>query len=333
MRRSRTFFLSVSLTIFVFANLVFAQSAADIPRLLVLNKADASLTVFNANTLKALGNVGVGEGPHEVVVSSDGKTAFVANYGARTPGSSLSIIDLATMKEIRRVSLLPLMRPHGIQEINGKIYFSAETNRAIARYNPETNIIDWIIGTGQTASHMVVGSKDERNFYTANIGSDNVTMIELPGAPPTQRSRMTQIPVGKQPEAIDLAPDGKEVWVGLNAERAIDVISTSEKKVIEKINLGARPYRVKFTPDGKKVFATLLGATEIVVIDSITKKETTRIKLDVVPWGIIFSKDSKFAFITAAQDNLVLKINLETYEVVGKATTGKAPDGIALTGM
>ena len=337
MRYSRIF-LSLVL-IFSFSALgCFAQSKVKPsptgkPLLLVLNKNEASMTVFDADSLKELGKVGVGVGPHEVVVSADGKYAYVANYGAQQAGSSLSVIDLKKLKEVKRVDLLPLMRPHGIQEINGKIYFSAETNRAIARYNPETEKVDWILGTGQTASHMVVGSGDEKFFYTANIGSDNVTMFELPEAPPTQRTRATQIPVGKQPEAIDLSPDGKEVWVGLNAEGAIDVIDTAQKKVVKKIDIGTRPYRVKFTPDGAKVFATLLGKNEIVVIDVKTHKEIRRIPMESMAWGIIFSEDSKLAYVTSAQEDLVYKLDLEKFEVVGKSKTGDVPDGVVLVGM
>jgi len=334
MRFLRGFTYSLFLSFLVLSTLTCAQTdTTESEKLvLVLNKNEASMTIYDAVSMTSLGNVGVGEGPHEVVVSQDGKTAYVANYGAQTPGSTLSVIDLKSMKETRRVDLSPLIRPHGIQEINGKIYFSAEASRAIARYDPAVNKVDWIMGTGQDASHMVVGSSDETRFYTANIASNSVTMFELQSAPPA-RSQITQIAVGKQPEAIDLSPDGKEVWVGLNSEGAIDVIDTSQKKVVQKIDLGARPYRVKFAPDGKHVFATLLGKKEIVVIDAATHKEIKRIPMESVAWGIIFSKDSKLAFVTAAQDDLVYKIDLEKFKVIGKTTTGNVPDGIALTGM
>jgi YVTN family beta-propeller protein len=331
MRFLRTFLFSLILSLFAFLTLVCAQKT-DKPLLLVLNKNEASMTVYDADSLKELGKVGVGDGPHEVVVSPDGKTAFVANYGGRTPGSTLSVIDLKTMKEKVRADLSPLLRPHGIQEIGGKIYFTAEQSRAIARFDPATNKVDWIMGTGQNASHMVAGSADQKSFYTANIASDSVTMFELAGVPPAP-SRITQIPVGKQPEAIDLSPDGKEVWVGLNAEGKIDVVDTAQKKVVKKIDLGARPYRVKFTPDGKYVIATLLGKKEMVVIDAKTHQETRRIAMDSEAWGIIFSKDSKLAYVTAARDNLVYKIDLEKFEVVGKAATGAVPDGVVLSGM
>ncbi len=325
-------FLSLTIITTVLAFGCAAQEKEENPLVLVLNKSGNSLSILDANSMKLLSDIPVGDSPHEVVVSADGKTAFVANYGGRTPGSSFSVIDLRSRKEIRRVSLLPLIRPHGIQEIGGKIYFTAESSRAIARYDPKTDKVDWIMGTGQNASHMIVGSKDERRFYTANIAANNVTMFELQSIPPA-RSQITQIPVGKQPEAIDLSPNGKEVWVGLNGDAAIDIVDTASKKVSGRVKLGARPYRVRFDQSGTRVFSTLPSTKEIVVTDASTRNEIKRIKLKNVPLGIIFSKNNKYAFITTIQQNGVIKLDLERLEVVGRADIGNGPDGVEIVGM
>ena len=92
------------------------------PVLVVLNKGDASMVIIDPMTMTVTGKVTVGDGPHEVVLSADGKTAFVANYGGQAgPGSTLSVIDIATVKELRRVDLTPLMRPHGLHLIGTKL--------------------------------------------------------------------------------------------------------------------------------------------------------------------------------------------------------------------
>ena len=84
------------------------------PKLLVLNKEDATLVAVDPASGKILGSAPTGEGPHEVTASEDGTLAVAANYGSQTPGSSLSVIDLKTMKELRRVDVSPLRRPHGV---------------------------------------------------------------------------------------------------------------------------------------------------------------------------------------------------------------------------
>ena len=305
------------------------------PVLVALNKADATLAIIDPADMKITAKVPTGFSPHEVVLTPDGKTAYVANYGdGPTPGNSISVIDIATAKEVRRVDVSPLIRPHGLHLIGGKLYFTAEANRMIARYDPAANKIDWMMGTGQNGSHMVVGTADQKKFYTANIGSDTVTAIELPPFAVQPPRPVTHIPVGKQPEAIDLSPDGKEVWIGLNAEGMVEVVDVAVGyKSVAKLNIGGRPYRVKFTPDGKLVVCTMIPSKELLVIDAATRKEVKRIKLESIPLGIVFSADGKTAFVTAGQPDIVLKVNMESGQITGRVDTGKVPDGVAVVGL
>jgi YVTN family beta-propeller protein len=246
-------FLIIIIAILAAANVCFAITA---PTLVVVNRGESTLSIIDPVEMKVLATVPTGNDPHEVVLTADGKTAIVSNYGAQTPGSSFSVVDIASRKETKRVDLLPLMRPHGLVEFGGKVYFTAEVNRAIGRFDLVTNKVDWLMGTGQDASHMLALNADQKRIYTANVASDSVSAFEFTNIPPAQ-SKITQIVVGKQPEAIDISPNGKEVWVGLNVDATIDVIDTAGKKVVERIKLGERPYRVRFTHDGKFLVATM----------------------------------------------------------------------------
>lgn len=300
--------------------------------LLVLNKAENTLSIIDSGSLKELAKVPTGEGPHEVVASGDGKLAFVANYGTQqVVGSSISIIDLATKKEIKKIDLGALRRPHGIVEIGGKVYFSCEVNRAIARYDIKTDKIDWLMGTGQNATHMIVVTADQKRIFTANIASDSVTAFEFNAAPPAP-SKVAHISVGKQPEAIDISPDGKEVWVGHRNEGKLTIIDTEANKVKEVITTGQDPYRLRFTPDGRRVFVTDPGKGELIVIDAATRKEIKRIQLEDAGVGITFSPDSRRAFVSTAQKGQVAVINLEDFSITTRITVGKGPDGIAWAG-
>ena len=305
------------------------------PVLVALNKTDATLSIIDPAIMKVTGMVATGEGPHEVVLSADGKVAYVANYGTGpNPGSTISIIDIATAKELKRVDIAPLMRPHGIQLIGGKLYFTAETNRAFARLDTATNKVDWIMGSGQNGTHMVAGTTDLKKFTTANIGSDSVTIFEFAnGAGNPGPSKITHVPVGRQPEAVDISPDGKEVWTGLNADGMVEVVDAAAYKSVAKIDIKGRPYRVRFTPDGKQVVCTMLPTKEIVIIDATSRKETKRFKLESTPLGIVFSADGKTAFVTVGGPDAVLKIDLDTGEVTGRVETGRVPDGIAVADL
>src|SRR5260221_19979 len=169
-------------------------------RLLVLNKEDATVAIVDPESGAVLGRAPTGQQPHELVVSTDGRTAFASNYGSGpAPGRSISMIDLTSQKEVRRIDVSPLSRPHGLAFAGGKLYFTAEAAKKIARYDPAADKIDWQFETGQATTHMVLPSKDGRTFFTSNIGSDSVAMIEQgAGGQWTQ----TVIAVGKAPEGI-----------------------------------------------------------------------------------------------------------------------------------
>src|SRR5687768_4243279 len=152
------------------------------PFLLVLNKTDSTLAIVEPASGRTVASVPTGPGPHEVAVSNDGRLAFVTNYGAGTPGNTLSVIDPLARKEVRRVELGDLRRPHGLTVTGGKAVFTAESNRAIARYDPAPGQVEWRFATDQDGTHMVLASTDGRTLFTSNIGSNTIIIIEPAGS-------------------------------------------------------------------------------------------------------------------------------------------------------
>ncbi len=300
-------------------------AAAETPSLALIvgNKEENSLAIDDPDSGKVLARMATGEGPHEVAVSADGRLAFVANYGsAQAPGSTISVIDLVAQKEVRKVNLGALRRPHGLAVSGGKVYFTAEANRIVGRYDPAANQIDWMIGTGQATTHMVIAGKAPDQLFTANIGGDTISVIE--------RNAVTAIPVGKGPEGLDLSPDGKELWTAHSRDGGVSIIDVASKKVVQTLNLGTkRSNRLKFTPDGKRVLITDLDGGELLVLDAASRKEIHRVPLGKMPEGILISKDGARAYVCVAGDDQIAILDLKTLQVTGHLTTGKGPDGMA----
>lgn len=306
----------------------FAMAQTPTPALLVLNKEDATLVIVDPSTRKIAGRVPVGQGPHEITVSTDGKFAFVGNYGAREPGNTISVIDLAAQKEARRVDLGVLRRPHGMFFAGGKVYFTAEVNKLIGRYDPATAQIDWLLGTGQNGTHMVMVSRDLSRIFTANIASDSITIIESASNP--QNWNETVVPVGKGPEGIDLSPDGREIWTAHSRDGGVSIIDIAARKVSETFNVQTkRSNRLKFTPDGKLVLISDLEGGELVVLDVASRKEIKRIKLGRSPEGILITPDGTRAYVAVTGENSIAILDLKTLEVSGRISPGSGPDGMA----
>ncbi len=294
--------------------------------LLILNK-EGSLAIVDPATRTVKGRVLTGESPHEVAASTDGKLAFVSNYGSATPGHTISVIDLAAQKELRRVDLAPMSKPHGLWFADGKLYFTAETNKLIGRYDPATDRVDMLLGTGQNTTHMVLVTPDTSRIYTANIGSDSISIIERAGV---QNWNETVVPVGKGPEGFDLSPDGKQIWAAHSRDGGVSIIDVYTKRVIHTFSVQTkRSNRLKFTPDGKLVLITDLDAGELVVLDHATRKDLKRIKLGRQPAGILVEPDSSRAYVAVTGDDNVAVIDLKTLEVSARIQAGKGPDGMA----
>lgn len=303
------------------------------PALLVLNKDDNTLVIVDPVSRKIAGTASTGNAPHEVAASSDGRFAYVTNYGPfqpDQPGNSLSVIELATRKETR-VDLGALRRPHGIEYGDGKVYFTAELSKAIARLDPQSLKVDWLLGTGQDRTHMLVLTKGVNTIFTANIGSNTLSIIEHVPGPDGWKE--TVIPVGKGPEGCDLSPDGKEFWAANSGDGSVSIIDVAAKKVVQTLPVGTkRSNRLKFTPDDKLALISDLNAGELLVLDAASRKEVKRIKIGKVVEGILVQPDGLKAYVAATEDGKVAIVDLKSLSVIGEIATGKGPDGMAWVG-
>ena len=308
--------------------LVAASLHAD--TLLVLNKRDATLAFVDPAAMKVVAKIPTGEGPHEVATSDDGKIAIVCNYGTGpNPGTTLMVVDVAARKELRRLTLPGLLRPHGIQAVGSRFYFTAEGSRVVARYDATVDRIDWIGGTGQDVTHMLVVVPGEKKIYTANIGGNSVSVLDLTNAP--RQVALKQIAVVKGPEGIDLAPDGSALWVaGRTTEGGISIIDPKTDAVVRTLPTTTKfANRVKFTRDGKQVLISDPTANDLTLFDATSGQVVKKITTAAGPSGILFTRDGKRLFVACANAGKVQVFSTDTWTVAGEVETGNEPDGMA----
>jgi YVTN family beta-propeller protein len=303
------------------------------PALLALSKKDHTLAIVDPVTLKVVAKVPVGNDPHEVEASADGKIAYVSNYGGGAY-NTLAVVDLTRQKALPAIDLGPLRGPHGLMFTAGKIWFTAETAKAIGSYDPASGKIDFILGTGENRTHMIWVSSDVRRIITTNIASGTVSIIEKaethgPG-PSSSDWDETVVKVGRGSEGFDVSPDGNEVWVANAQDATVSIIDPVARKVTETLasnTPGAN--RLKFTPDGHLVLISSLRNGELTILDARSRKELKRLPLGRGAAGILIQPDGARAFVAVSPDNNVAVIDLKTLEVVKRLDVGVEPDGLA----
>jgi YVTN family beta-propeller protein len=306
------------------------------PLLLAINKDQNALTIIDPLSRETVGVVPVGEHPHNVAVSTDGKLAFVTNQD----GGSISVIDIAARKELRRVDLGPGSRPHGIYYAAARVYFTADAYKLIGCYDPASNKIEWLQGTGQDAEDgMLAVTKDGDKIFATYNRSDTVTALERTPAPSAfkehspwlePRWTLTNINAGREPMGIDISPDGKEVWTADESEDRVSIIDVATLKLIRTFTTGStRTNRLVFTPDGKLVLlASSRPYQGVLVLEVQTRNPgvVKRLGFDGdIPSGIVVTPDGSRAYVSLHDKGIGI-IDLTTLEVQKeRISIGKTP--------
>jgi DNA-binding beta-propeller fold protein YncE len=327
--------------------------------LLVLSKGDHTLSIVDPVSLKVVASMPSGPDPHEVVASDDGKLAFISNYGGGAY-HTLTVVDLVQQKTTGTIDLGAMNGPHGLAFAGGKVYFTAEAAKVIGSYDPASQKIDWVMGTGQDRTHMVWVSRDLKTIVTSNVSSATMTILQqvtrrmgpLPGGPPPQGAgpggpppgagpggpppggprtdwEETVVAVGRGAEGFDVSPDEKELWAANAQDGTISVVDLPGKKVVATLSADVKSAnRLKFTPDGKHVLVSLLGGTDLVILDAATRVTTKRVNIGHGAAGIEMVPDGKVAYVACTPDSYVAIIDLKSLEVAGHLDGGKQPDGL-----
>lgn len=238
----------------------------------------------------------------------------------------------------------------------GRLYFTAETNKVVARYDPGTQTIDWVIGTGQDRTHMVVASTDFTRVFTSNVSSATISIIEQidspvpnfgapPSTPATTQSpapptggprktwRITNVPAGRGSEGFDLSPDSKQIWVANAQDGTVTIIDVASKKALQTFPVPVRGNRLKITPDGKHVLVSGMPSGQsranVVILDFATHKAVKTFELGGGSAGILIVPDGSRAYVAVSAKDYVAAIDLQKLELAGKLPTGKGLDGLA----
>jgi DNA-binding beta-propeller fold protein YncE len=329
-------------------NTVIENDRPDAPArsglLVVANQQGASATVVNATTMQTIATLPVGNGPHEVAVSPDGRWAVVSIYGDRTtPGNTISVIDLAATTPIvsRTIELGQYSRPHGVAFVLGgaKLAVTSEAMQRLVIVDFASGRVDTALATNGRGSHMVAVRRDGRRAWTANITDGTVTEYDLD----LRRTGRTY-PALSMDEGIAVTPAGSQVWVGSNDQHVVAVLDAASADKIATLEGVGFAYRIGISRSGRVAVVNDPTSNRIWIYEIRTRNRLAEIDLSKVikgassgkpgdaaagPEGVTFDPIADFAYVTLHGTNQVAAIDLLQLKVAGVGQVGAGPDGIA----
>lgn len=335
------FSIIVISTFFIGAIMAQAQEMDSQRMLLALSKEEHTLSIIDPKSLELNKTIPVGEDSHEIAVSADGKTAYVANTG-RGQFHEMHIVDLENEKLISTFDTMPLYGLHGLQYKQGKLWFTAQGSKAIGRYDPATNKIDLTLGTGQETTHLLFVNNEATRIAATNVHSGTISVFDYqlvqPHVPPTgklppgAKAQMewvhTIIPVDMGVEGFSVSSNEKELWAA-TPQGDLYVVDLDSKEIIEKISAridGA--HRVAITPDDKKVIIVSVKTGDFVVYDRTSREEIGKIQI-CHGAGLLVDDIEPRVFVACTPDNYISIVDLEEMREVAKLDVGGRPDGMA----
>ena len=309
--------LRIGILLFTFALCLYGQQA----ELLILHKGGSSLGFYTVEG-EHLTSVPVGQHPHEMVRSPDGRFVYITDNGtmaieqAGTGGNTVSIVDIEARKKVGEISLGKYRRPHGIDldPKTGLVYVSCELPDQLLVLDPKQRKVVRTYDTKGETDHMVKLGPEGKWAYVSHSNSQDVGAVEL------SSGKVIPISSGERPEGSALSPDGKLLYV-VNREAAqIVIIDTSSRSSVGAIKTGKGPVRVKVTPDGTVVYA-LMHDKAVGFADGKTRKEVATVALGGNPVSLDLSEDGRLAFASAQDIDTVYVVDVKQRKIVREIKT------------
>lgn len=293
--------------------------------LVVLNKRGADASFVDVASGRVVATVPTGVGPHEIVVTRDGRIAVGTDYEGEV--GSLTVLDIPGARKIRTIDLTPYTRPHGIVFLPGDslVAVTVERDRAVLLVRISDGEIAGVIDTGADGSHMVAATADGTTLWTGDIGSNTITELDR-----ATLARVRSIPAPAQPEAVNVTPDGGRVFAGSNATGLVTAFDTRDGSSVTVAEGFGWPYRMFLTPEAGQLIVPDLRGEVVRFFDGASYLELGRIPFPgEAPQGLTLHPDGRHLFLSLSAAGRVAVVDIAERRVVGYLPAGAGPDGVA----
>jgi YVTN family beta-propeller protein len=134
---------------------------------------------------------------------------------------------------------------------------------------------------------------DERKLPPPDRNADGIGVVDL-----KKRALVRTFASGQDPEAFDLSPDGKTLYVSNEETAEMTVLELPSGTIRGRAHIGNEPEGVTVRPDGKMVLVTSEQDNEVTVVDAQSLAVVAHMPTGPRPRAIAFSKDGRTAFVT-----------------------------------
>jgi YVTN family beta-propeller protein len=288
----------------------------------VVNQDSWDVWVLDATTASVLARIRVGEFPHGITVSPDGRALYVTNMGS----NDVTIIDTMTDTAIQ-------MRGAGLNPYESALspdghwlYVSNPSSNTVTIHDTTTHQPVAAIPVGRFPQGLAL-SPNGRRLYVANRDEGSVSVIDT-------ASRQVVAGIAAAPDAHNLAisHDGQTLYVISTDTNRITFIDTAQGKAIRSVTVGEAPSGAALDPAGTVLWVVNAGSRNVQALDSRTGASLFSVPVSGGPRALALSSDGKELWTADTEANTVSMIDLVHKQVTATIPVGLRPNQLLLLG-
>ncbi len=296
-------------------------SAAYASDVIVLNSAEASLSLIDQNSRRVVATVPTGKEPHHLMATPDGASLIVAN----SVSNSLMFVDPKTGQLQRTVA--GITDPYQLGFSPDRRWFvttGLRLNRIdIYHYDGHDVTLAKRVPIEAMPSHLAF-TKDSKTVFVSLQVSGEIAAIDL-----STQTIQWKMKVGNVPAGLWLTPNDRYLLVGITGADYVAAVDWRTQTIVKTIHTGQGAHNFRSLADGAHVAVTNRVANTISIIDERALANVGDIiGLPPGPDDMELAADKKTLWVTFHFARKVGIIDLPTRTLVQTIEVGRSPHGI-----
>ena len=297
--------------------------------LLLIEKCSHCFSFYDLDSGTRTHSIALPDFPHEFVVDSSNRFAYVGHYGVETSGHvgtgghCIFQIDLQSRTLVRTIDLSPFNRIHGLQmDAQDRLYALSEAQGTLLCLDaPQTDTAPKrAVPSGGIKSHLFALTRDGGTAFCMNLLSHTVTKVR-----PWDPLFLAQAcHPGQKPEGYCLSADEQTLFVSNRWSNTLCAIDTESMRV--RLSHGSRDdvTRIYRARDGR-LFTSNYGDRSLSTVDPDNLHETAYVALGARVIALSFHPTQPTAYVSLDDDRVAV-LDIDALRITRFIATQREPD-------
>ena len=241
--------------------------------------------------------------------------AFVINSNE----ASVSVIDVQTHKEVRRVPMLREPHHMALTPDGKSLLVGDTTGNTLFFLDPNTGELQRQVRVSDP--YQLTFSPDGRWLTVAGLARNQIDIYDAG----TMRL-VHRIAASSMPSHINYTPDSSVVYVSLQGTDSLVAIETRSGKVLWKVKVGSTPAGVLWHKG--RLLVGIMGADYVAVVEPADGRVERKVRTGRGAHVMFVPHDGKFIYVSNRVDGTISVLDPKTLDVLWNFSIPGGPDDL-----